>query len=211
MAQNILEDVGYQKSAADTLKRCLDAGLVDAKDKHFVTSLLNQYATKGILSVKQWPWVEKMMIRAMGVDVSPEGNNKASIEAELLFELFATVKEKIKSPSLLFLMGRGESSKPIKIYPKKSFLNIVLANTYPGYLATLYSDGQLSFGKYVDDDTQKKLTALMMSICENPTKALAEHGKLMNKCCFCKTTLSDPKSVNHGYGPVCAKNWGMAW
>lgn len=212
MAQNILQDVDYQKSAAETLQRCFDAGLVDQKDKHFVTSLLTQYKNKGQLSVKQWPWIEKMMIRAMGVDELSVEPETVDLSPAPLFTLFAHVKEKLKSPSLVFvLLRKNDQHKEIKIYPKGSNLNVVWAHQYPGYLGTIYPSGKLTFTKYADEKTQSHLTNLLKEICTNPQKAVASHGKLMNKCCFCNKTLTDPTSVKLGYGPVCAHNWHMPY
>jgi len=42
-------------------------------------------------------------------------------------------------------------------------------------------------------------------------EALAEFGKTTGHCVFCNTGLEDEKSLKVGYGPVCAKNWGMPW
>lgn len=36
-------------------------------------------------------------------------------------------------------------------------------------------------------------------------------GKHFNACMYCGLTLSDPKSVEHGYGPVCAGYHGLPW
>lgn len=36
-------------------------------------------------------------------------------------------------------------------------------------------------------------------------------GKLSGQCSFCKSPLSTPESVSAGYGPVCARHWGLPW
>ena len=45
----------------------------------------------------------------------------------------------------------------------------------------------------------------------NPTEAAKVSGKLTNQCCFCNRALTDERSVIHGYGPVCAQNFGLPW
>ena len=42
-----------------------------------------------------------------------------------------------------------------------------------------------------------------------PAEPAARHGKLTGHCCFCNSELSDEKSTAVGYGPVCAKRWGL--
>lgn len=37
----------------------------------------------------------------------------------------------------------------------------------------------------------------------------ALHGKMTGKCCFCNSPLIDQKSTDVGYGPVCAKHYGL--
>lgn len=46
---------------------------------------------------------------------------------------------------------------------------------------------------------------------EGPVEAAKAHAKVMGECCFCKSPLTDAVSLANGYGPVCAKKWGMPW
>ena len=36
-------------------------------------------------------------------------------------------------------------------------------------------------------------------------------GRSVHKCCFCNTTLTDPRSEMAGYGPTCAGRYGLPW
>ena len=38
---------------------------------------------------------------------------------------------------------------------------------------------------------------------------IKEYGTKSGRCCFCKKTLTDPKSVSAGFGKTCASNYGM--
>ena len=57
----------------------------------------------------------------------------------------------------------------------------------------------------VDERMADALSKLAM----DPVATVAAYGKLCGKCVFCNSTLSDEKSVDVGYGPVCAKKWGL--
>ena len=56
---------------------------------------------------------------------------------------------------------------------------------------------------------QELIQKFLNELCEDPKSYAANHGHMHNKCCFCNLGLTDPKSVQWGYGPVCAKNWHM--
>lgn len=45
----------------------------------------------------------------------------------------------------------------------------------------------------------------------DPEGEAVRAGKLSGHCSFCKSPLSTPESVSAGYGPVCAKHWGLPW
>ncbi len=59
----------------------------------------------------------------------------------------------------------------------------------------------------VDERMADALSKLQM----DPVAAVAEFGKLCGRCCFCNSSLSDLKSVDVGYGPVCAKKWALPY
>lgn len=54
-----------------------------------------------------------------------------------------------------------------------------------------------------------EMLATVQAIAANPVAAAAAYGALMGRCSFCNLTLTDEGSVEVGYGPVCAKNWGL--
>lgn len=45
----------------------------------------------------------------------------------------------------------------------------------------------------------------------DPKNSLATSGRELGECCFCSKRLVDPRSVNHGYGPICADKYGLPW
>ncbi len=45
----------------------------------------------------------------------------------------------------------------------------------------------------------------------DPVAYMAEQGKKEGNCCFCSRDLTDERSTAHGYGPICAKHYGLAW
>lgn len=45
----------------------------------------------------------------------------------------------------------------------------------------------------------------------DPEGVAAKYGKLTGRCCFCGRNLTDDRSTEMGYGPVCAKKFGLGW
>ena len=57
----------------------------------------------------------------------------------------------------------------------------------------------------VEDDILPLIDALKT----DAVAFLAEAGKATGQCCYCGLMLTDPESVDRGYGPVCARNHGL--
>ena len=53
------------------------------------------------------------------------------------------------------------------------------------------------------------VTDLLVHMSTDPAKIAAEHGHKTGNCCFCNRPLTDEKSVEDGFGPVCAKRFGL--
>lgn len=68
----------------------------------------------------------------------------------------------------------------------------------------------LTFGKG-DHKLTDEFAKIMTAMSEDPVNLMASAGKISGKCCYCNSPLEDSKSLAVGYGPVCAKHWGLLW
>jgi hypothetical protein len=63
--------------------------------------------------------------------------------------------------------------------------------------------------------SSSKLTAdvlaLIVRFAEAPLAVAVELGKKSGNCQFCNKELTTAESLAAGYGPVCAKHWGLPW
>ncbi len=73
------------------------------------------------------------------------------------------------------------------------------------WFGRITTEGTWTHRAGVDERRADALSRLQM----DPVAAVAEFGKLCGRCCFCNSSLSDLKSVDVGYGPICAKKWGL--
>lgn len=46
---------------------------------------------------------------------------------------------------------------------------------------------------------------------DSPERTAAAYGHATGACCFCGRALTDARSVAMGYGPICARQYGLQW
>ena len=63
--------------------------------------------------------------------------------------------------------------------------------------------------KHIEEEVGKAVIDLLMEFDKHPQEAAQEYGKKSAHCCFCNTPIENPKSLHVGYGPVCAKHYGL--
>lgn len=139
--------------------------------------------------------------------------NRARAEAEKkvagdgltrLFNMFEAAKRnKLQRPKITLGMGAEEfvvspageqSSNAGALYVKRSY-------THGGdYLGKIMPDGTPRF---------RDLRALeaIRRFAADPVGSATEHGRLTGRCCLCNRPLSDEKSTERGFGPICARKF----
>lgn len=96
---------------------------------------------------------------------------------------------------LLLSLASKTSKNPGAVYVK-------VGGDYAGLIA---ADGSLR-GRLTNDGA---LLALLTAIAAEPARLAREYGALTGHCSFCNLQLTDAGSVEVGYGPVCAKHYGL--
>ncbi len=69
---------------------------------------------------------------------------------------------------------------------------------------------RLELGTYTKEQNTE-LVGAIMSLGIDPAKITKINGIKYGHCCFCGQELTNPSSVHHGYGPICAENYGLPW
>jgi len=197
-------------------------GMVKPKNRNFIISLVGQHQKKLTLSSKQAYWVFKLMRECLGVNDDPINevsniDSKRKIDFAKVYDMFEEAGKHLKKPGVLFpnVLDSTYGPKDIKVYPgyKGDSLNVIVKQNYPGKVAWIGSDSSLNwkFNANLSDEQKQVLTGLLKEFAADPMVTVAKYGKLANRCCFCSKELTDNKSVSAGYGPVCAKHYGLAW
>ena len=100
----------------------------------------------------------------------------------------------------------GEASKApgsINVTKKASFGNI--------WLGRVTQDGVFQPSTKLEPYKKDSLASVLCALAANPAEVASAYGETVGKCCFCKKTLTDPKSTTVGYGPDCASHFKLPW
>ena len=186
-------------------------------DQGFAASLIVQYDAKGELTEKQWYWIERLAADVGAGDV-PDFTQPAKEIVHVgefggVIALFEKAKEYLKYPKITLALPDGS---PLQ-------LNLAgNGSKFPGTVG-LTDGGSYGDNKWygrvtkegawepakLSDQLKTDLSSILAQLATQPAQLAAKHGKLTGHCCFCNSELSDEKSTNVGYGPVCAKRWGL--
>jgi len=213
-----------QPELVTELKGLLHLDMVADKDKEFCTSLCDAYDKYESLSQKQEFWVGKMIERALrGSDSSKPSNSVTSSMPDQnavdgfgeILDLFDSVQGKLKWPKLM-IDHRGEKFCLKQAGPKSKYAGCVLIddgkkfpdNDWRGFID---HDGVYHPAKMMSEEMLEKTRDLLEKISGDPAGYIGMKGKKVGSCCFCKKSLTTNESLEAGYGPVCADNWGLPW
>lgn len=111
----------------------------------------------------------------------------------------------LKSPKLRVLGVDGRTEVRMGLTKQGAApgsISVVVGGTYVGSIRPNDAVvGQLA----QDIELQKHL----LIVAKDPVTAAKEYAALMGLCSFCGLQLTDEGSVEVGYGPICAKHWGL--
>lgn len=173
-------------------------------DRQFAQSLLSAPR----LSEKQMFWVGKLVERAAAPPPAPV---KLGGEFRAIRDMFTAAGRKLKRPAILLHDG----TEPIRLSVAgdgarvPGSINVTTAGSFETrtWLGRILADGSYEPSR----KAAPSVAALLTRFSASPAVVAAECGKLMGACSFCSRPLTDARSVEVGYGPVCAENYGLAW
>lgn len=194
------------------LKENLEEDNFYGKTNGFAESLFNHFKKKGQLSDKQWTWVIKLVDQAQN---PPKPENKLPNINGVYSLMRRAVSPKSKSFPKLWLQLKDSDLRINRATERSKYKGQLMltdgkefgCNIFFGRIDT-NGDLYLSHsGKEVKDELIDLLTRLI----NDPEKVASEYGKLTGNCFACHRQLSDDRSVEVGYGKVCADKFGLRW
>jgi len=185
------------------------------KDQSFALSLLQQHASNGRLSDRQWPYV-KALVDRIDQPQGTVGPRNLGDQTELR-ALFAKAGEKIKFPHLLLRHVCDGYTETIKLWiagarsMQPGSLSVTTTAVAREWLGRVMPDGTWTPGHTRSAIEYDSVADLLSELIAAPQATLAANGKSAGACCYCGSELTDARSVDAGYGPTCAKKWGLPW
>lgn len=202
----------------EKLNEVLECAHISEGRKDFARDLLTgQYGLnrRGKLSPKQSEWVEKLYAMTKEPP-KPQPATQLTTGMAKVYAFFANAREHLKSPKLVMGLPGG---KHLRIYLSGSrskapnVLNLVTEDEYGSmnyWLGRVHPDGKWEH-REGDDDLRGKASKLLERLAEDPAKVAKESARITGNCCFCHRPLTDDRSTEVGYGPVCADHWSLPW
>lgn len=193
-------------------------------DRRFAASLCQQFWTKrGNISPKQIEWVHKLLDRAsmpaepQAIPGAPIGNPAG------IFALLQRAATRLQRAAIVLLIDREVVSQDQMIRitlagPNSRLPGCIFVTSYLAeagnrrkYYGHLNAQGMFAPRAGMDPEVIRKTVETLKMFALDPVGVAHEHGRLTGKCCFCRIGLDDPRSTARGYGPICARNWGLPW
>jgi hypothetical protein len=179
-------------------------------DREFAGSLISNFNRYGRLSDKQMAWVETLVARAMAPKPDPVVTETVNFQA--IQDLFDRAAKKLRRIKIKLQAPNGQ---PV------AFGRAGAMSKYAGQI--MITDG-LPFGQnkffgridvdgsfYGTRSADQTVVDLVKEFAGDPAGTAGRYGRLTGGCSFCNHSLKDDRSTEVGYGPVCAKNFGLAW
>ena len=178
----------------------------------FAQSLVQQYKSRRQLSPRQWPWVFKLAEEQLAKAAEPKMETISGTSYPKLVSMLHGAREHRKHPRIVAEFDYGVLR--LSIAGERS--------RFPGAI-NVTSDGPWDHRRYygrIDQDSGEFAPSrecpdwVMESLAdfnEDPAKVASLHGQRFGNCCFCSRELTDERSLEVGYGPVCAGYYGLPW
>ena len=175
------------------------AGLREASGwSLFARSLLQHHNERGELSYKQWDAAEGFIKRSR--EKSAQRQAAPVVDISRIEALLNTAREHgLKKPvfrasGLAFSFAPATGVNAGAVYVKQ-------AGEYMGKL----KDGKFHRVSQTPADVAQRL----IDIAADPRGKAIDYGRETGTCACCGRTLTDPKSIELGIGPICIEQWGL--
>ena len=181
---------------------------ISSRDIEFARSLVTNFNKYGRLSDRQMYFVEQIIDRAE----APAPTPVATIAVAAIQQMFANAAQKLKRVKVVLQDSTGQKVVFKKAGPSSKYAGQIMISDGGAFGSALF------FGRIQEDGslittqkTTQTVVDLIKEFAANPEDTAGKYGRLTGGCCFCSKGLQDQRSLTVGYGPVCAKHFGLKW
>jgi len=188
-----------------TIYTQLKAKAVAGTTTDFGKALVANFERYGRWSEKQQYWAHKLSSEAS----TPAGQPANVIDVAPLFAMMATAQTNLKRPSIRLQAADGSvwAVRPAGATSANAGQLYLYNGETKAYAGKISPQGELRCSREVAKPLQ--VQEAVTGFCKDPQGAAKAYGFSTKTCCFCAKALSDAFSVENGYGPVCAKRFGL--
>jgi len=194
--------------------------LIDVKDKlttrdqTFASSLIDQFLATKALSARQWEWVGILGDRVKGAE--PIYGDFKAIEVMLMLAADNIQTPKIRLMTnwrdpdadhrfvqLTFSKNRETGKREILVH-----IDGWAGHGYRKFAGWINENHLMPWrADRMTDDVKN----LIQDFSMDPARVARACAGLLGACSYCGQRLTDDTSKAMGYGPVCAKHYGLPW
>lgn len=184
------------------------ARILEAADEGtFERNLAEKFRRWG-WSADQMAWGHYLALRRTGaIKAPPRPVTLGGLVA--IVQMFDAAAEKLRAPSITFEISPGgvvELARAGQRSKTPGAVNVTDGKRYPNnrWFGRIDRDGSTTI-------SDRSVLEFLADFATDPAAKAAEYGAKSGRCCFCNLRLKDARSIEVGYGPQCAKNYGVAW
>jgi hypothetical protein len=165
----------------------------------FAESLVLQMKEKGSLSTAQTFWVYKLAEQQNKKPKPIKIKRPECVEGLSAWLEAAVTNSGFQVVALTFKL----ENHGMKL---DSNLKIWVGGKFWGAFCKKGSDWFLEY-----QNENEEVLAFLRLLVADPKKTTVDYGKTTSHCCFCGLQLTNRISIYHGYGPICAGNYGLPY
>lgn len=176
---------------------------------NFANSLADSYVNRGWSPVQK-SWAHYLVVRAM-TPAEPKPVTASGLEP--IVTMFESASKKRKYPKIEFQLAYGDDevkviqlSRSGPMSKRPGTINVTDGRPFGQnvWYGRIDTDGTTTIGnEWVLD--------FLRDFAQDPINKAREYGKETGNCCFCGKRLTHDRSVENGFGPICAENYGLTW
>lgn len=185
--------------------------LLTPGDRDFAKDLTKCWNHKGFLSERQWPWIDKLLNRATGV--APKAQVLEVGDFSGVLKLFKTAQVHLKYPKITLMVENQPLALSVAGAGSKAPGTVNVTDGRPFgqnvWFGRVTPQGVWEKSQSASEKELAAVGAFLQKFGKDPSGVAKEYGRLTGRCCFCNGGLTDERSTAAGFGPVCAKHFGL--
>lgn len=195
-----------QQVRVDALQSVMDK--LGRNDASFAQSLVQNFRMWGKLSDKQLIWVDTLTQRATAPAAAPA----QQVNVQKIQDLFATAAQKLRRIKVSLQAASGQQVVFTKAGPTSKYAGqILITDGGPFGSNKFFGRIDVNGDFYATRNAVQDVQSLVTEFADDPAEVAGKYGKLTGSCSFCNHKLDDGRSLQVGYGPVCAKRFNLVW